>query len=104
LIYGLVAEEETESCISGAPSGRHVRIDVGEGETDEKTKTVKKKQGLFRGLGSMFRFGRHRKPNSNSANDNRQSEGDWDGTEKLQYVPAIDKVQVQICKSSSIEQ
>lgn len=28
---------------------------------DRKHKSVKKKQGLFKGIGSMFRFGKHRK-------------------------------------------
>lgn len=58
-----MAEEETESCLSSAPYGRKPG-DTGdyEGEgTYGKTKGTKKKQGIFRGLGSMFRFGRHRK-------------------------------------------
>lgn len=57
-----MAEEETESCISGTTFGRKPGDPV---EADEnpygKTKGSKKKQGIFRGLGSMFRFGRHRK-------------------------------------------
>jgi hypothetical protein len=85
-----VAEEETESCISGAPSGRSVRIDVGEPELEDKNKTVKKKQGLFRGLGSMFRFGRHRKTNASAINDQRHNEIEWDD----KYGSNIDKVQV----------
>jgi len=57
-----LAEEETESCISGVTYGKK----AGDPNTEDegpygKTKGVKKKQGIFRGLGSMFRFGRHRK-------------------------------------------
>ncbi|CAL8072840.1 unnamed protein product [Orchesella dallaii] len=58
-----LAEEETESCLSGATYGRKSG-DLGDGDpegTYGKTKGSKKKQGIFRGLGSMFRFGRHRK-------------------------------------------
>ncbi|ODN05513.1 Partitioning defective 3 [Orchesella cincta] len=56
-----VAEEETESCLSGATYGRKSG-DLGDAEEQYgKTKGAKKKQGIFRGLGSMFRFGRHRK-------------------------------------------
>ena len=58
-----MAEEETESCISGAPYGKKSG-EPGAGDEEEaygKLKGGKKKQGIFRGLGSMFRFGRHRK-------------------------------------------
>ncbi|XP_035709435.1 partitioning defective 3 homolog isoform X3 [Folsomia candida] len=85
-----LAEEETESCISGAPSsGRNnMRMDLGDVE-----KPTKKKPGLFRGLGSMFRFGRHRKP---TASMMKGQSGDWDGQDKGgHYGSNIDPVQEQ---------
>lgn len=88
--YYKVAEEETESCISGAPSsGRNnMRMDLGDVE-----KPTKKKPGLFRGLGSMFRFGRHRKP---TASMMKGQSGDWDGQDKGgHYGSNIDPVQVK---------
>lgn len=59
-----VAEEETESCISSQTYGRKPGDPTNDPDpegTYGKTKGGKKKQGIFRGLGSMFRFGRHRK-------------------------------------------
>lgn len=57
-----MAEEEAESCVSG---GTLRNAQPSEGNVEEiygkKGGSVKKKPGLFRGLGSMFRFGRHRK-------------------------------------------
>ncbi|CAG7830263.1 unnamed protein product [Allacma fusca] len=62
-----LAEEETESCISGTTYGHSQRPPYSEPSESEidgiygKSKGLKKKPGLLRGLGSMFRFGRHRK-------------------------------------------
>ena len=64
-----MAEEETESCISGATYGHthqsqpYPEPSEYESEGIYGKKGPKKKQGIFRGLGSMFRFGRHRKSN-----------------------------------------
>lgn len=103
LLIFLVAEEETESCISGPPpssGGRHVRIDLGDQEIPDRTKTVKKKPGLFRGLGSMFRFGRHRKSNpAATVSDNRRqhNEIEWDSQDKSHYSSNIDQVNNYYC-------
>lgn len=68
-----MAEEETESCISG-PYGQLQRIPCSEASVSDiddiygKSKGLKKKPGLLRGLGSMFRFGRHRKSTTGAGN------------------------------------
>lgn len=47
---------------------------------DRKNKAAKKKQGLFKGIGSMFRFGKHRKMDFNAADAHyHQSEEYGDG-------------------------
>jgi hypothetical protein len=63
-----VAEEETESCISGATYGHTAQSTPYPEPSEYESEGIygkkgggKKKQGIFRGLGSMFRFGRHRK-------------------------------------------
>jgi len=82
----LVAEEETESCVSGTTNPQYQQSsDYNEGIYG-KTKgsigggsvTAKKKAGLFRGLGSMFRFGRHRKSTHGplSANELRKQQAE----------------------------
>lgn len=64
-----LAEEETESCLSGAGGG---------GFEDARALSLKKKKegkGLFRGLGSMFRFGRHRKVGKSPTGDWPEGQG-----------------------------
>ncbi|XP_066937138.1 partitioning defective 3 homolog isoform X25 [Macrobrachium rosenbergii] len=63
----LVAEEESESSGSGFGRGNSRQSSVNSAVDDKLMKKVgKKKPGLFKGLGSMFRFGKHRKSIDNT--------------------------------------
>ncbi|XP_068230117.1 partitioning defective 3 homolog isoform X19 [Palaemon carinicauda] len=63
----LVAEEESESSGSGFGRGNSRQSSVNSAVDDKLMKKVgKKKPGIFKGLGSMFRFGKHRKSIDNS--------------------------------------
>lgn len=89
LYYPVVAEEETESGLSSPPASGRNRMEL-EAENDDKARSTKKKAGLFRGLGSMFRFGRHRKPHASGGKG-----GDNEGQEKGgHYGSNIDPIQV----------
>jgi len=87
-----VAEEETESCISGATYG-HARSQPYPEPSEYESEGIygkkgagKKKQGIFRGLGSMFRFGRHRKSSHGtsglSAADIRKQQAEIDRNDR----------------------
>lgn len=66
-----MAEEEAESCISG-PASNYGHQMGRSGPSTPSTEPIygkrpaPKKKGLFKGLGSMFRFGRHRKSSQGS--------------------------------------
>lgn len=55
---------------------------------DVKNKHGKKKPGLFKGIGSMFRFGKHRKMDFNTAEPPQiyQNTGDFDGDAPHQHL------------------
>ncbi|XP_066937140.1 partitioning defective 3 homolog isoform X27 [Macrobrachium rosenbergii] len=62
-----LAEEESESSGSGFGRGNSRQSSVNSAVDDKLMKKVgKKKPGLFKGLGSMFRFGKHRKSIDNT--------------------------------------
>lgn len=62
-----LAEEESESSGSGFGRGNSRQSSVNSAVDDKLLKKVgKKKPGLFKGLGSMFRFGKHRKSIDNT--------------------------------------
>ncbi|XP_068230107.1 partitioning defective 3 homolog isoform X10 [Palaemon carinicauda] len=62
-----LAEEESESSGSGFGRGNSRQSSVNSAVDDKLMKKVgKKKPGIFKGLGSMFRFGKHRKSIDNS--------------------------------------
>jgi len=63
----LVAEEESESSGSGFGRDNSRQSSVNSGGEDKGKKGSKKKQGIFKGLGSMFRFGKHRKSIDNTS-------------------------------------
>ena len=78
-----MAEEETESCVSGGTNRLQQSSEYSEGIYGKKG-SMKKKSGLFRGLGSMFRFGRHRKSVHGplSVNEMRKQQAEIERLEK----------------------
>ncbi|KAG7168127.1 Partitioning defective 3-like [Homarus americanus] len=60
-------QEESESSGSGFGRGNSRQSSVNSAADDKHKKVGKKKPGLFKGLGSMFRFGKHRKSVDNTS-------------------------------------
>ncbi|XP_050715953.1 partitioning defective 3 homolog isoform X11 [Eriocheir sinensis] len=76
-----LAEEESESSGSGFGRGNSRQSSVNSAVEDKNKKIGKKKAGLLKGLGSMFRFGKHRKSvdNTNSGPGRGDREGEREG-------------------------
>ncbi|XP_071534169.1 partitioning defective 3 homolog isoform X19 [Panulirus ornatus] len=77
----LVAEEESESSGSGFGRGNSRQSSVNSAAEDKHKKIGKKKPGLFKGLGSMFRFGKHRKSVDNTSGLPLKSDREGDRVE-----------------------
>ncbi|XP_037789014.1 partitioning defective 3 homolog isoform X15 [Penaeus monodon] len=77
----LVAEEESESSGSGFGRGNSRQSSVNSAVDDKYKKVGKKKPGIFKGLGSMFRFGKHRKSIDNPNGLTSKGDGEADRSE-----------------------
>ncbi|XP_063588427.1 partitioning defective 3 homolog isoform X11 [Penaeus indicus] len=77
----LVAEEESESSGSGFGRGNSRQSSVNSAVDDKYKKVGKKKPGIFKGLGSMFRFGKHRKSIDNPNGLMSKGDGEADRSE-----------------------
>ncbi|XP_069983163.1 partitioning defective 3 homolog isoform X24 [Penaeus vannamei] len=77
----LVAEEESESSGSGFGRGNSRQSSVNSAVDDKYKKVGKKKPGIFKGLGSMFRFGKHRKSIDNPNGLTSKGDGEVDRSE-----------------------
>ncbi|XP_045604330.1 partitioning defective 3 homolog isoform X4 [Procambarus clarkii] len=76
-----LAEEESESSGSGFGRGNSRQSSVNSAAEDKHKKIGKKKPGIFKGLGSMFRFGKHRKSIDNSTGLPLKGDREGDRTE-----------------------
>ncbi|XP_071534153.1 uncharacterized protein [Panulirus ornatus] len=76
-----LAEEESESSGSGFGRGNSRQSSVNSAAEDKHKKIGKKKPGLFKGLGSMFRFGKHRKSVDNTSGLPLKSDREGDRVE-----------------------
>ncbi|XP_042880233.1 partitioning defective 3 homolog isoform X23 [Penaeus japonicus] len=82
----LVAEEESESSGSGFGRGNSRQSSVNSAVDDKYKKVGKKKPGIFKGLGSMFRFGKHRKSIDNPNGLTSKGDGETDRSESRTEV------------------
>ncbi|XP_037789018.1 partitioning defective 3 homolog isoform X19 [Penaeus monodon] len=76
-----LAEEESESSGSGFGRGNSRQSSVNSAVDDKYKKVGKKKPGIFKGLGSMFRFGKHRKSIDNPNGLTSKGDGEADRSE-----------------------
>ncbi|XP_069983164.1 partitioning defective 3 homolog isoform X25 [Penaeus vannamei] len=76
-----LAEEESESSGSGFGRGNSRQSSVNSAVDDKYKKVGKKKPGIFKGLGSMFRFGKHRKSIDNPNGLTSKGDGEVDRSE-----------------------
>ncbi|MPC25596.1 Partitioning defective 3 [Portunus trituberculatus] len=74
-----LAEEESESSGSGFGRGNSRQSSVNSAAEDKHKKIGKKKAGLLKGLGSMFRFGKHRKSVDNTNSGPGRGDGEREG-------------------------
>ncbi|KAK8742500.1 hypothetical protein OTU49_001918 [Cherax quadricarinatus] len=87
-----LAEEESESSGSGFGRGNSRQSSVNSAAEDKHKKVGKKKPGLFKGLGSMFRFGKHRKSVDNTSG--LPMKGEREG-ERIEGRNEMDRAEVE---------
>lgn len=95
-----LAEEESESSGSGFGRGNSRQSSVNSAAEDKHKKIGKKKAGLLKGLGSMFRFGKHRKsvdntnigPGRGERDGEREGRGEMD-REEVERLAAVRRLQ-----------